>query len=377
MWRHLVEHNDFDLLVATSGTFNAPFISSLRVCRHPALVRLSNTRFSRWVRQIEMAAEPCLISPDVLAAARSFQPDAIFTIPDNTLSWTAFLLAQRLRLPLITNFQDWWPRGQFTLRLEQPMPPVGRLIERRFRRMYRASRVAFCTSEGMREALGPHPCAPVLYPCPAPRASDQVPAFTPPDAARPIKLIYAGTLVNDYGRSVLRLARAMADTPWISFETYGPEPDWVPADLAWMKSRGIYRGLLPFVELKQRLRDADVCLVVMSFGAALDRMMRTSFTTKFLEYAQFAKPTVVWGPEYCQPVRVARATRAGLAVQTDATEDVVAALDSLRERERWLQFAQGAWQAATGIFDHGRIHGIFRDSIETALARPAVPQGND
>ncbi|HEX3855987.1 MAG TPA: hypothetical protein VHY30_01680, partial [Verrucomicrobiae bacterium] len=162
-----------------------------------------------------------------------------------------------------------------------------------------------------------------------------------------------------------------AGMPWIKFEVYGPHPDWPEAELAWMKSEGIYQGLLPYAELKTRLRDADACLVVMSFGRELELMMRTSFTTKFLEYVQFAKPVVVWGPEYCQPVRVARETGAGLAVEKDEVEAVVKALESLRSSERWSELAQGAWSAANGVFSHERIHEVFCESIHAALGDPS------
>jgi glycosyltransferase involved in cell wall biosynthesis len=367
MHRHLVEHDDFDLFVATSGEFAHPSIPGLKVKRHPFLVRLSNTRFSRWMRQYEMAVESAQIPADVFSAAKHFKPDAIFTVPDTTLGWTACRLAQKLGVPLITNFQDWWPRGQFTLELEKPFGPVAKLLEERFRMMYRASKVAFCTSAGMREKLGEHSCAPVLYPCSAPRDPGFIPDFAPPGPGRPLKLIYAGTIIKDYGRSVLRLAKALAGLPWIQFEVYGPPPDWPESELAWMKSTGIYQGLLPYAELKKKLRTADACLVVMSFGSELELMMRTSFTTKFLEYVQFAKPVIVWGPGYCQPVSVARETAAGLPVDQDDVEAVVKALESLRSPERWLELARGAWSAANGIFSHERIHGVFRESILTAV----------
>ena len=369
MRRHLIEHDDFDLFVATSSAFNHSCIPNLQVKRHPALVRLSNTRFSRWMRQIEMTVEPAKIPAGVYLAAQNFQPDAVFTVADNTLSWTAYHLSKKLEVPLITNFQDWWPRGQFTLKLEEPFSPVVAILEKRFYHIFQASKVAFCTSSGMLEKLGKHPCAPVLFPCSAPRDPNFTPDFIPPDGSSPLKLIYAGTVFRDYGRSVLRLAKALAGLKWIKFEVYGPHPDWPESDLAWMKSQGIYQGLLPYAELKTRLRDADVCLVVMSFGQELELMMRTSFTTKFLEYVQFAKPVIVWGPAYCQPASVAKETGAGLPVEKDDVGAVVKALESLRSANRSLGLAQGAWSAANGIFSHERIHTVFKNSIEKALAQ--------
>lgn len=367
MRRHFIEHDNFDLFVATSSPFEHPSVPNLRVKRHPALVRLSNTRFSRWMRQVEMTVESTQLPSAVLAAAQNFKPDAVFTVADNTLSWTAYLLAKRLGVPLITNFQDWWPRGQFTLELEQPFPPVVAWLEKRFQRMYRASKTAFCTSAGMREKLGPHLSAPILYPCPAQRDPDFTPDFVPPAEVGPLKLIYAGTVIRDYGRSVLRLAKAVASRPWIRLEVYGPHPDWTPNDLAWMKANGIYRGLLPYPELKLKLQAADICLVVMSFRRELELMMRTSFTTKFLEYVQFAKPVVIWGPEYCQPVHIARKTGAGLPVETDEVESVINALENLRSPHRWSELAHGAWAAANGIFSHELIHQTFRQAILGAV----------
>jgi len=363
MRRHLIDHDDFELFVASSGSFEHPSIPSLQVKRHPALVRLSNTRFSRWVRQFEMAVESTHIPAEVLTAARRFKPGAVFTVADNTLSWTAYHLARKLDVPLITNFQDWWPRGQFTLALEKPFTLVAAMLKRRFHRLYQGSKIAFCTSAGMRERLGEHDCAPVLYPCSAPRDLDFVPDFIPPSGNYPFKLIYAGTLVKDYGRSVLRLAKTLAGLPWVKFEVYGPHPDWPEADLARMKSQGIYQGLLPYMELKKKLQAADAFLVVMSFGGELELMMQTSFTTKFLDYVQFAKPVIVWGPEYCQPVLVARETGAGLAVEKDDVKTVMKTLESLRHPDRWRRLAQGAWSAANGIFSHEGIHQVFRDSI--------------
>ncbi len=367
MRRHFIEHNDFNLFVATSAQFKHPSIPNLRINRHPALVRLSNTRFSRWMRQFEMTVESAQIPANVLNAAQRFKPDAVFTVADNTLSWMAYHVAQELGVPLITNFQDWWPRGQFTLELEKPFEPIARLLEGRFREMYRASKVAFCTSAGMREKLGQHSCAPVLYPCSAPRDPGFTPDFKPPDQSRPLKLIYAGTIIKDYGRSVLRLARALDGLPWVKFEVYGPPPDWSESDLAWMKSQGIYHGLLPYAQLKTKLRAADVCLVVMSFGRELELMMRTSFTTKFLEYVQFGKPVIVWGPSYCQPVRVARETGAGMPVDNEEVAVVIKALESLRFLDHWEKYARGAWSAANGIFSHERIHEVFAKSILDAV----------
>lgn len=367
MRQHFLVRRDFDCFVASTDPFKHPGFPSLRLRRHPALVRLSNTRFCRWMRQVEMLVEPAWMLRQVESAARQFAPDAVFTIPDNTVSWTARLLARRLRLPLITNFQDWWPRGQFGMALERPFPPVRWWLERRFRRQYAESALAFCTSEGMRRHLGPHPNAQVLYPSPAQPDAGFAPDFQPPSADRPLKLIYAGTILNAYGRMILDLARTLRGRADIEFRVYGPPPDWAAEDRDWMTREGIYGGLLTHAELKGKLRESDACLVAMTFESALRLMMETSFTTKFLEYTQHGKPILVWGPEYCQPVQIARRERAGLPVTERSPEAVLAALPMLRDPHAWLELARGAWAAANGIFSPDLIHAQFRASVEATL----------
>lgn len=373
MHRHFLLRGDFDLYIASSNDFSHESVPSIRIDRHPLLKRLSNTRISRWVHQFEMLVEPSWVLNQVEPILQSFKPDAIFTVPDNTLSWTAYLLAQKTGLPLITNFQDWWPRGQFTLSLEEPYEPVRRLLESRFRRMYQASSIAFCTSAGMRQKLGEHRNAPVLFPCPAPRNQVSKPSIQAPSGDHPLRLVYAGTIINAYGRSVLNLAKALRHRPEFEFHVYGPRPDWPESDRQWMESEGIYRGLLPHEELKSKLREADACLVVMSFEQQLRLMMETSFTTKFLEYSQYGKPIIVWGPDYCQPVKVAREEGAGLPVTSDNVDHVVTALQRIQDSEQWETLAHGAWEASTTIFNPDQIHQTLTHSIYHLLGKTDSP----
>ena len=192
----------------------------------------------------------------------------MLTVPDNSLSWAAYLVAKRSNLPFITNFQDWWPRGQFYSITEKPYRIVQDLLERRLRTMYRASDLAFCTSEGMKRFLGSHPLAPVLLPCPS-RRDGTTPNLTPPPGGRPLRVVYAGTIVAEYGARVLAIAKALRDSRHFHFEAYGPEPDWPAEDKHWAKTCGVYRGFLPHAELKPRLQEADAFLVVMRLGTAV------------------------------------------------------------------------------------------------------------
>ena len=101
-----------------------------------------------------------LCSDEVWQAARDFKPDLVFTVA-GSWNWTARLaqrVARRLGVPLVASFNDWFDFGVL-------MHPYFRCsLEKTFREFYRDCDLAFCTSEGMLEALGPHPNAHVLYP---------------------------------------------------------------------------------------------------------------------------------------------------------------------------------------------------------------------
>lgn len=365
--RHLFEDNEFEVMVATDKQFRGVGTPDTWITLERPIWyrRLCRTRLRRLLAHWEMLAEPFLFSRKIEEAVACFRPDVILTIPDNSLSWAAYMLAKKTGIPLVTNFQDWWP-VVFPIS-DQPLPFVKKLLEERFRQMHEASRVAFCTSEGFREFLGSHPDNPVLYPCPAPRPVNRPDANSSVHGGR-LRLVYGGTLVRHYGEMLLSLAKLLEGSTNFEICLYGARPDWSESDLRWAEQSGVYRGALPQEKFRRELLRADVFIAVMSHAPEMEIMSRTSFTTKFLEYCQFAKPVVVWGPDFCQPVRVARATGAGLAVTSDCPADVLASLNQLLDSVAYQNYANNAWRAATTIFDPASIQQIFREGVTRAAS---------
>jgi glycosyltransferase involved in cell wall biosynthesis len=374
MHRHFIQHSDFDLFVATDGNFDEPGIPALKLERPWWIRRLGNTRFCRWVRQYEMLVRPMWVPSPVSSAIASFRPDAIFTVADNTLSWTAARAALKHRLPLIVNFQDWWPRGQFYYEHDRPFKWVRAVLERRFRRLYRQAALAFCTSEGMKEFLGPHPNSHVLYPLGARRtvensaAEKPFPQMSPAKSNDKRRLLYTGTAFGSYGRLLRALAKELAGSKTWQLEIYGAKPDWPAVELDAAIAAGIYRGFLPFAQLQKQLRQADAFLAVMSFDPELEIMMRTSFTTKMLDYCAAAKPIIVWGPEFCSPVRMVKQHRAALTVEVPDAAAVLSQLNRL-EGEPGLarQLSESALELSHTVFDHDHIHAVLVESISNLL----------
>jgi glycosyltransferase involved in cell wall biosynthesis len=327
------------------------------------------TRFRRLIRQFEMLFLGRLMLPRALKLAREFKPDLVLTIPDNDVSWCAYLTARRLKLPLVSNFQDWWPNNLYWSESERPFPLIRRLLDWRFRRIYADSKLAFCTSEGMKEYLGSHPNAVTLFPCPG-RPPSTTPRTDVRYASEPLRVLYAGTITGSYGQLVLSLSRQLTCSSKFQLLVYGPPPDWTDTDLSWTKAKGIYKGFISSVELRSVLASADIFLTIMSFERSLELMSRVSFTTKFLEYAQYGRPIVVWGPSYCQPVLVAKKTMAGLAVESPDPAAVVSALEQLMSDSEYRRYATGAIRAAETFFSPDRIHEVFKMSLVRTLEEP-------
>jgi glycosyltransferase involved in cell wall biosynthesis len=411
MRRHFVEHRDFDIFVATTAEFSETGIPSLQVKRPKWLQRLSNTRLVRAVRNFELLIDGPRLSSQVVEAAKQFRPDAVFTVADMTLCEQAWKLAKKLGVPLGVNFQDWWPRGQFYYTFEKPYFWVRPILEYRFRRLYRKADLAFCTSQGMREFLGPHPNAHVLYPIganddetlqPIAEIGDQAAAGLPmaedgglrteqnaelhnseklktlyatARARRKRRLIYTGTAFGSYGKMLRELARELEKQEEWELVIYGNTPDWPKEELEAAKKTGLYRGLLKFDELQRELHASDACLAVMSFEPKLEVMMRTSFTTKMLDYSRVGKPVVLWGPRYCSPIRLAKPRNAALCVESEDVQELVSALKELSSKnDIRCKISIEAKHLADGEFSHTRIHEVFVRCLQAVLY-PSQVQG--
>ena len=369
--RHLFEGGEFEVLVCNDKPYQGVGDANhwIQFRRHWIHTRLSRTRLRRWVSQYEMLPEPYIAARRFLPAVKEFNPDLILTIPDNTLSWAGYLIAKKLKLPLVTNFQDWWP--VIFPRHEAPFTPVRKTLEKRFRLLYKSSVVAFCTSEGFKKFLGLHPDAPVLYPCPASRPKER-PLVNTPKGDRPLRIVYGGTLVRYYGEMMLSLAKALQYQPNLELKLFGGKPDWSEIDLSWALSAGVYCGQLTPADFRKELSAGDVFITAMSDCRELETMMKTSFTTKFLEYCQFAKPVIVWGPEYCQPIQVAKTKGVGLPVTSMNPGSVIEALKELQNPDNYQSYADAAWRAATSFFDPESIHNIFKDGIQRVMDRKSI-----
>jgi len=322
MHRHLVERNPFEVHIASNADFAGDLLMHTRL-RLPYLIdRLRKSRFgprlAAWVTDYENLIWPLTVNRALEEAVEEFQPQVILTLAECGLCHIARKTARRHGLPLAGLFLDWFPltKGHYGHDSTQ------RILSRRYRELYAACDLAFCTSDGMQEMLGAHPNSHLIYPMPG---THRVPEKSWPRSNGKFRLVYVGAVQNFYGRMLCSLIKEIEATKDLEIIVIGPNADWPAELLERVKTNGIYLGFKPPEEAAEVLASADALLVVMSFEKQHELFMRTSFTTKFLDYVAFGKPVILWGPDYCTPVRVTK-KHGGAAVISASDAGAVVAL---------------------------------------------------
>jgi hypothetical protein len=364
-YRHFVERNDFEIFVATDSIEVQQYDVPYRFLRFDVprwLKRMQHTRFYRWFWQYNQSLAGYFVPDEVWQAARDFKPDLVFTVA-GSWNWTARLaqrLARRLQVPLVASFNDWFDFGVM-------MHPYFRgSIEKAFREFYRNCDLAFCTSEGMLEALGPHPNAHILYPIGTSLVDNKREFIPLASNGRPATVFFAGSLSFWYGAMLERLVLAASDYP-LRFEIFGSHvhASWSRDFDSFARTAGVYRGQVPFDQLRTHAEQADLLLLPMGFGDECAQTERTSFKTKFLDYLTFQKPIVVWGPEYCSAVRFAREFDAAECYTSPDAPGCIATLQNVaRSPDRQKQLVANARRMYQSRFEPGRIHGVLLGECE-------------
>jgi hypothetical protein len=369
-YRHFVERNDFEIFVATDSVEVEQYRGPYRFLRFDVpmwLKRMQHTRFYRWFWQYNQSVAGYFVPDEVWQAARAFEPDLVFTIA-GSWNWTARLaqrVAQQLQVPLVASFNDWFDFGVLM------HPHFRTSIERAFRRFYRDCDLAFCTSEAILEALGPHPNVHVLYPIGTcmPETKRKFIPFTP--GGKPATVFFAGSLSAWYGPMLEELVRSNPDSQ-LRFEIFGSHvhANWSRDFDSFARTVGVYKGQVNFDELRTHAEKADLLLLPMGFGDECAQTERTSFKTKFLDYLTFQKPIVVWGPQDCSAVRFAREFDAAECYTSPDAAGCVAALQSLaRSSARQKELVANAHRMYHSRFEPSEIHAVLLRECEALVRR--------
>ena len=370
MYRQLVERCPFEVHVASKTDYadDALVHTPLRLPYFANRIRKSRfgPRLAAWITDYENFVWPLTTNTALQSAVEEFKPDVLLTLAEGGLSHIARKTAEQHGLPLVGLFLDWFPvmKGHYGHASTKP------ILNRRFWELYAACDLAFCTSDGMQEMLGQHPNSHVIYPMPGMHHVPQEPA---PSPSGKFRLVYVGSVQDFYGRMLCSLIEKIEATKDLEIIVVGPNADWPKQILARAKAKEIYLGFKPPEESAGVIVSADALLVVMSFEAEHELFMRTSFTTKFLDYVAFAKPVILWGPDYCTPVRVVRQHGGAVIVNEDDPAAIVSACRRIAKDAPWRkQLSDEATRLHQRLFNPERLQGIFVNEIEKLVANERV-----
>src|SRR6266566_1741216 len=361
MYRHFIERSPFELHGASNADFAEGLVIHTQLRLPYPVHRLRKSRFgpglTAWISDYENFIWPLTANDALEEAVEKFQPEVILTLAECGLCHIARKTARRHRIPLAGLFLDWFPvtRGHYGHKSTQ------RILSQRYHELYAACDLAFCTSDGMQEMLGPHPNSHVIYPMPG---RHRVPEKSWPPRTGKFRVVYVGSVENFYGRMLCSLIEKIEAESDLEIIVVGPNADWPKQLVERAQANGTYLGFKPPVEAAEVLASADALLSVMSFEKEHELFMRTSFTTKFLDYVSFGKPVVLWGPEYCTPVCVAR-EHGGAAVVSaaDATAVVCLCRNIARDTELNEKLSKQALQLHQTLFNPDRLQDIFVQKI--------------
>jgi len=366
IYRHFVVKQDYDIAVAGYVSGNAMVGNKFTIKRPRVIQRLMHTRFSRIAYNIEYLLGWYRVPSDLLEFARKFNPDAIFTVPDNMHSGLALGLSKKLNVPLIVDFQDLFPLSRFIARFMEPYGWIRKNLLRKTFGLNKTASLAFYTSEGMLDFFKGNKNAHVLYPVGDFDISRQPVTFRLP--GKPMTIVYAGNCYGAYGRMLLSFAKLVKNSPDIHLKIFPVGKGWTDHDIAEMQAAGIYQSFMPFAELRKELAACDAFLTVMSFEQAEEPFVRTSFTTKWLDYAPFAKPIFVWGPSYSSGVVFAKKYQCGVVVESPDANDLVSAIaNTVNDERKWKELSRKAKEAADTVLNPESIHKVLTTQVNKLL----------
>jgi glycosyltransferase involved in cell wall biosynthesis len=362
--RHFVLREDFEIGIATPNPADtAPVFH--RFIQEPAwLERLKRTRLAKWFHDYTHLIYARQFNSQLLTAAREFQPDLIFNVAETWVSFHALKLARKLNIPFACYFMDWAHFAAYCHKWAVPQ------MDRMYRQLYRDSDVAFCISDGMREELGPHRNARVLYPTPS-TAVEKLGVRTGIESnegkrAEKFQFLFAGNLAHWYGRQVAAILDVLENDRAIGMKVFGKYHGWAPEFEKLQRERGAYLGFKPYEELIQEFQTADAFFLPMGFDTAAALIERTSFKTKFLDYLAFEKPILIWGPEYCTAIRAAREYDAAYCVIDPDPAAVIRAMQEIAQnRELRDRLSRGARKAKAEKFNNEAVYAVLKSGLES------------
>ncbi|MDL5046622.1 hypothetical protein QQ054_11325 [Oscillatoria amoena NRMC-F 0135] len=256
--------------------------------------------------------------------------DCIFTVFHGYSYLIALKISNKLNIKLVTFFHDYW------IHFDELRGSHINIANQQFLKLISDSNIRFYISENFKNQCKDSEGT-VLLPIPA-YCTDR-----PTDLNPSNNITYAGSLVYPYKSSLLRLIQSCINHNFNDLHIYGPRDNFSLLDDPITEM--FYKGYLKKPDLARVLWNSRVLLVVIAFDEGMRLRAETSFSSKLLEYLQYEKPIIIWGPNYSATAQWAIANNAAIVVDKDDPHYVLDYFKKLTYNE--VEFEQWSLNSKT------------------------------
>lgn len=361
LYRHFSQFPGLSLIIASDRESDLQSIDFINLSINKVLNRLTYTRYHKWSHSFIQCFNPFFNYKKLKHYINNHNIDLILTVAEGVHWIAAMKISREFKIPLVTIFHDWWPD------VASINEWARKILDKKFKYLYHQSKLVFCVSEEIQKKLGNHSNTKVLYPIPAKNTKVRECHFTANKTD--FRLVYAGKLSLIYSSQISKLSKLFLSQNTHSklqfiLKFFGSHPDWSETILNKLKNKGIYGGFVSRELLTRELQNADALLVVIPFELKNYRLVKTNFPSKLVEYCQFGKPIVIWGPEYCSAVQWARKHQSALVVTSPLAKNLVSAINELKDNYKTQKkLGDKALEMSRKMFNPEIIQQKFVESI--------------
>ncbi len=316
------------------------------------------------------------LPPPHLGRVRMFDPDMVLVSPITPAGLAVGRrLAQVLGKPTVVYFMDDWPAAEARRWLTGD-------VRRHTRAILGDAEAWVMISAELRDRMAQKyrvPCKPTLVAHnPVDLRGDEPPAPMPRRVGR-FRVAYAGSVQTMHLDGLLAVAEAIhrLRVAGHDIELVLHTARWFERHYSehWTRWGVVMGGLVPYEDLFQVLRGADLLLVTLSFKPELAHMAMYSLLTKITDYMATGVPLLVCGPAGSASVNFVNRWGCGLACDTD---DVGRISDLFRDQldrpQRNAELAARAYQVLRSEFSTQPVQRRLHDFL-TRVAGSRTPLG--
>jgi hypothetical protein len=299
----------------------------------------------------------------ILSAAKSFRPQAVFTVAEAFHCFLADSVARKLSVPLHVVVHDDWTYHQVLRHSAWTKPAARWACDRAMGAVLRKAATRFVVSPGMREEFQSRyqTTFDVLYPS---RGEDsplpKLRAQAVPEGSGPV-YAYAGTIHHQWVINSLRTMGEILGAKGGRLDLYVPYP--VSQLDAWGLSSPSVQlaGFFPPSVLADAISStAHGLFLPASFNAAQKMDVSTLFPSKLVDYTAIGLPVLAWGPTYSSIARWAAENPGAVELVTEKDASALeAAIERLRAGEYARSVAAAGMAAGERYFEAGTVRRQF------------------